>query len=153
MIYEDQTASSANAFQWSKEIASNFFIQSNVKPDQDATKVENTINEVLAKFLAEGPTVAELSRAKASYFSGYIKGLERIGGFGGKSDVLASNQTYFGDSKFYKTFNTYVAETTIADLKATANKWLSKGKHTLICEPYPKYTTAESQVDRSKGLP
>ncbi len=153
LIYEDQTASSANAFQWSKEIASNFIIQSNVKPDQDAAKIEQTLNEVLAKFLAEGPTEEELSRAKASYFSSYIKGLERIGGFGGKSDVLASNQTYFGDSKFYKTFNTYISETTIADLKATANKWLSKGKHTLICEPYPKYTTDEPQIDRSKGLP
>ena len=51
LIYEDQTASSAQAFEWSKELASNFIIQVNVKPGQSVDAVEATVNKVFAEFL------------------------------------------------------------------------------------------------------
>lgn len=150
LVYEDQTASSVTSFQWSKEITSNFVIQANVKPGQSPQEVESTINRVLTEFLETGPTEEELKRAKATYFSGFIKGMERIGGFGGKSDILARSAIYFDDPEYYKTQLQHVSETTINDLKQTANQWLTKGKHTLICNPFPEYSTTASEVDRSK---
>ncbi len=149
LVYEDQIASSVNSFQWSKEISGNFLIQANVKPGQSPEQVEATLDEVLAEFLVNGPTEEELQRAKASYFSGFIKGMERIGGFGGKSDILARSAIYFDDPDYYKTQLQHVSETTVEDLKATANRWLSHGKHTLICKPFPEYSTTTSEVDRS----
>jgi predicted Zn-dependent peptidase len=149
LVYEDQTASSVNSFQWSKEISSNFVIQANVKPGQSAEEVEATLDQVLAEFLETGPTETELNRAKASYFSGFIKGMERIGGFGGKTDILARSATYFDDPEYYKIQLRHVSEATIADLKNTAKKWLSQGKHTLVCEPFPEYSVTTSEVDRS----
>lgn len=149
-IYEDQTASSVVSFQGSSEIASTFVTWANVKPGQDYKKIEKELLEEINKFIENGPTEAELKRVKAAYFSGFIKGLERIGGFGGVSDILASNQTYFGDAGYYKTVLNYAESATIEDLKKTAKKWLSKGKHTLICKPFPEYTSNKSVVDRSK---
>ncbi|WP_394971773.1 M16 family metallopeptidase [uncultured Croceitalea sp.] len=149
-IYEDQTASSVVSFQGSSEIASTFVTWTNVKPGQDYKKIEKELLEEINKFIENGPTEAELKRVKAAYFSGFIKGLERIGGFGGVSDILASNQTYFGDAGYYKTVLNYAESATIEDLKKTAKKWLSKGKHTLICKPFPEYTSNKSVVDRSK---
>lgn len=149
-IYEDQSASAATSFQWSSEIASRFIAYVNVKEGQDAKKLERELEEEIAKFVAEGPTEAELKRVKAAYFSGFIKGLERIGGFGGVSDILASNQTYHGDASYYKTQLKYVEEATAQDLMETAKKWLSKGKHILVCEPFPEYSIETSTVDRSK---
>ena len=149
LVYEDQTASSVTSFQWSKEISSNFVIQANVKPGQSAEEVEATLNQVLVEFLETGPAEAELNRAKASYFSGFIKGMERIGGFGGKTDILARSATYFDDPEYYKVQLQHVSEATVADLKNTANKWLSQGKHTLVCEPFPEYSVTTSEVDRS----
>ena len=44
----------------------------------------------------------------------------------------------------------YVEEASIADLQKTAAKWLTKGKHILVCTPFPEYDIVESSVDRSK---
>ncbi len=148
--YEDQSATGASAFQSSSEIASNFYISVNVKPGNDPAAVEATTNQILAEFLENGPTEAELQRAKANYYTNLIKGIERIGGFGGKSDILARNEVYFGDPGYYKKQLEMVAGTSADDLKQTARKWLSNGKHTLIAEPFPDYGTIQTGVDRSK---
>ena len=150
LVYEDQTASSAVSFQASSEIASNFITYVNVKSGGNAEIVKATLLAELDNFIKNGPTEAELKRVKASYFADFIKGLERIGGFGGTSDILASNETYFGDASNYKKTLKYVQDATIEDLKATAQKWLTKGKHTLICNPFPEYSIVKSSVDRTK---
>ena len=150
LIYEDQSATSANAFQSSSEIASNFVVQINVKPGNEVADLEATTLQILNDFIANGPTQEELDRAKSSYFANFIKGLERIGGFGGTSDILASSATYHGDPEHYKKVLGYVENATVEDIKATAQKWLRQYHHTLICTPFPEYTTVASDVDRSK---
>lgn len=149
-IYEDQSASDATSFQWSSEIASRFVAWLNVKQGQDAKKLEKELWAEIEKFIQEGPTEAELKRVKAAYFANFIKGLERIGGFGGVSDILASNQTYHGDADYYKTQLKYIEEATIGDLQNTAKKWLTKGKHILVCKPFPEYAVEQTSADRSK---
>ncbi len=149
-IYKDQSASAAVSFQSSSEIASEFIAWLNVKPGQDAEKLEKELWDEIDKFIKEGPTEEELKRVKASYFANFIKGLERIGGFGGVSDILASNETYHGDASYYKTQLKFVENATAEDLKKTAAKWLTKGKHVLICNPFPEYAVEPSTIDRSK---
>lgn len=150
LVYDDQIASSVVSYQSSSEIASTFITWANVKPGEDVEKVKTILQEEITKLMNEGPTEDELKRVKASYFSGFIKGLERIGGFGGISDILASNETYFGDASYYQTVLKYAEEATITDLKATATKWLSKGKHVILAKPFPEYEVTKSTVDRSK---
>ena len=153
LVYDEQIASSVSAFNWESELAGMFMIQADVKPGVDNKVVENAINEELAKFLAEGPTMEELNRAKTSYFAGFIRGIERIGGFGGKSDILAQNQVFMGDAEYYKTRLVGVKNTTPESVKAAANKWLSDGKFYYEVNPFPDYKTVETDIDRSKGLP
>ncbi|MDE3740580.1 M16 family metallopeptidase [Maribacter polysaccharolyticus] len=150
LVYEDQIASSVVSFQASSEIASNFISWANVKPGEDPEKVRMLMQAEIDRLINEGPTEKELKRVKAAYFSGFIKGLERIGGFGGVSDILASNETYFDDAGYYKKVLKYVEEATVQDIKETAKKWLTQGKHTLVCEPFQEYTTVASSIDRSK---
>jgi len=150
LVYDDQIASSVVSFQASSEISSNFVTWANVKPGEDVDRVQKIMEEELTKLMNEGPSEKELKRVKAAYFSGFIKGLERIGGFGGVSDILASNETYFEDASYYETVLKYVEDATIADVKGTAKKWLSKGKHVLLCKPFPEYTVEKSTIDRSK---
>jgi len=153
LVYEDQIASNVAAFQSSSEIASNFIVYANVKPGHDIDEVRTKLLAEIDNLIKNGPTEEEMKRVKADYFSGIIKGTERIGGFGGVSDVLASNQTYHGDASYYKTQLKFVENATAADLQATAKKWLTKGKHTLICKPFPEYTVVKSDIDRSKLPP
>ena len=149
LVYEDQIASSVVSFQGSSEISSNFITWANVKPGEEVSKIKQALWQEVKNLMENGPTEDELKRVKADYFADFIKGLERIGGFGGVSDILASNETYFEDSNYYKTVLKYVEEATIADVQATAKKWLSQGKHVLICNPFPEYEVTASSVDRS----
>lgn len=151
LIYEDQTATSASAFHWAKEISGNFVIQANVKPGESHEEVEAVILEELEKFINEGPTEQELVRAKSQFFSGFIKGLERIGGFGGKSDILASSTVYGGEPDAYKEYMEYFEDATVEDIRKTCEKWLSEGKFTLVCTPFPEYKADETvSADRTK---
>lgn len=153
LVYEDQTASGASAFVWPKEISGNLITQVTVKPGQDVDAVEKTLNAIMEDFIKNGTTQEELDRVRAQYFANFIKGMERIGGFGGKSDILAENEVYGGSPDYYKTVLKWINEATPADIKNVAQQWLTKGKYTQVCTPFPDYKTTPSTVDRSKGLP
>jgi zinc protease len=150
LIYEDQTASSAYTYVDSREIGSNFILSVNVKPGKSAEAVEKTVDEIFKEFLEKGPTQDELDRVRSRYFSGFLKGTERIGGFGGKSDILATNQVYGGSPDYYKTTLKYVAEATVEDILKVSREYLSSGKYVLLCKPFPAYKVAENGVERSK---
>jgi predicted Zn-dependent peptidase len=150
LVYEDQTASSAYAYIDPMEIAGNLYVEATVKPGVSAEKVEETMNAVIQEFLDKGVTQDELDRVRSRYFSSFLKGIERIGGFGGKSDILATNEVYGGSADYYKTTLKYVAEATVEDMMKVSREWLTSGKYVLVCKPFPSLTAAASGVDRSK---
>jgi len=150
LVYEKQICTSAMAFNGASEIGGGFVIMANVKKGKTVEEVETAIREILKDLLKNGPTEEEMKRVKASYFAGFIKGLERIGGFGGKSDLLAENEVYAGSPDFYKTGNKWFNETTAKEVQMIATKWLSDGDLTLICDPFPEYSVTGTEVDRSK---
>jgi len=150
LVYDDQLATNVFSFQFSREIGSHFIVVAEVRPDADPAQAEKAMDEEMARFLKDGPTAEELKRVKTQYRAGFIRGIERIGGFGGKSDVLAMNEVYGGSPDFYKTTLQLVAGATADDLRGTAKEWLSDGVYVLDVRPFPKYETVSSNVDRSK---
>jgi zinc protease len=151
LVYDDQIATNANAFVPLNEIAGQFYVQATAKPGGDLAQVEKELDEELARFLKEGPTAEELARVKAQYEANFIRGIERIGGFGGKSDRLAQSQVFRGSPDAYKISLRRVQEATAEDLKAAANRWLSDGVFILEVQPFPNYKTATTGADRSKA--
>ncbi|MBI4914536.1 MAG: insulinase family protein [Acidobacteria bacterium] len=150
LVYDDQIATDVNAFQGESEIGSNFLIVATAKPGGDLAKVEAAINEELARFLAGGPTADELSRVKTQNRAAFVRGIERIGGFGGKSDILASNQVYGGDPGFYKVRMAQRDAATAEAVRKAASAWLSDGTYVLEVHPFPQVEAAKTGVDRSK---
>ena len=150
LVYDEQIATSVRAYYSPSEIGSQFFITADIKPGIEISNVEQEINEELAKVLKEGPTEKELKKMKTQYFANFVKGVERVGGFGGKSDILAQNMVYGGSPDYYKTYNKYISETSSADIITSGQKWLSDGVYILEIHPFPKYSTTASDVDRTK---
>lgn len=150
LVYEEQIATSVSSYVDLKEIAGQFYIDVTAKPGQDLKKIEQIIDEELNKIISEGPTEKELERVKTQYFSRFIRGSERIGGFGGKSDILASNMTYGGSPDYYKTTLQQISDATVSGIKNTAAKWLSDGVYVLEVHPFPEYTTTDTGADRTK---
>ena len=150
LVYEEQIATNVSAYVDLKEIAGQFYIDVTAKPGQDLKKIEQIIDEELNKIIAEGPSEKELERVKTQYFSRFIRGSERIGGFGGKSDILASNMTYSGTPDYYKTTLQQISVATVSGIKNTAAKWLSDGVYVLEVHPFPEYTVTDAGADRTK---
>jgi zinc protease len=149
LVYDEQIATDVSAFVFGREIGSQFMIIATAKPGQDLAAVERAINEELARFLENGPTAAELARVKTQTRAGFIRGIERIGGFGGKSDILAQGQVYRGDPAAYKTLLARTQAATAKNLLDAARAWLSDGVYVLAVRPFPEYAAASEQVDRA----
>jgi zinc protease len=103
LVYDEQIATDVAAYAWTAEISGLFGIEVTARPGGDLAKTEKAIDEEVARFLDAGPTQAELQRAQAQELAGFVRSIERIGGFGGKSDILAMNETYRGSPDFYQT--------------------------------------------------
>jgi zinc protease len=150
LVYDDQTATAVSAFLDAREIGSLFYVTATAKPGDDLTKVEKGVDEELTRLLKSGPTQAELDRIRTAWFARFVRGAERIGGFGGKSDILAQNAVYGGSPDAYKKTLQWVANATPADIKRVANQWLGDGQYALEILPYPNLAPAAQGADRKK---
>jgi zinc protease len=150
LVYKDQIATSASADDNNNEIAGQFYVTLTAKPGGDLRAVELAANEELQNFLKNGPTEAELQLAKTQILGNYARTMERIGGFGGKSDILARCQTYLGNPDCYKIYLQRIQAATPASVKAAAVEWLSDGDYVLEVQPYPTTYKTSAPIDRSK---
>ncbi|MCW5978726.1 MAG: insulinase family protein [Bryobacteraceae bacterium] len=150
LVYDDQSCTSASAAINTGEIASQFIITANVRPGVDPAAVEKAIDEELERFLKDGPTAEELKRVQTRFIADFLRGVERIGGFGGKSDVLAAGQVYAGSPDAYKKHVANMQAASTADIHGAAKAWLSDGVFVLKVEPFPRYEViSATDVDRS----
>ncbi len=157
LVYEDQIATDAVAFIDSREIASQIVVWATARPGEDLAVVEQALDEELERFLAEGPTEEELARVKAQRKAQFIRGIERIGGFGGKSDILARSEVYGGSPDAYQQRYNDFESATPDGIRTTAQEWLSDGVYVLEVHPFPEFSAAAEGADRSQtptvGLP
>ena len=150
LVHDDRIASDVAAFAFPLEIAGLFGVVATAMPGQDLASVEAAIDEEVERFLAEGPTRDELTRITTRRKAAFVRGAERVGGFGGKSDILAQNEVYLGDPGAYKDTLQVWNTATAKELLAAANQWMARGQYVLEVQPYEEYSVAESTVDRSK---
>jgi zinc protease len=153
LVYDDQIATSVNAFVMTRQFGSLFLVFATAQPGQDLAEVEAVLDEELQAFLASGPTAAELARAQASQRASFIRGVERIGGFGGKSDVLAASEVYLGSPDGHERQQENILNANVADVHGAATEWLDDGVLTVEVRPFATYTTSETTLDRSSGPP
>ena len=153
LVYEDQIATDASSFVLERQFGSLFILQATAQPGQDVAAVEAALDEELRAFLESGPAAAELARAQAGQRASFVRGVERIGGFGGKSDVLASSEVYLGSPDGHRRVQETVLGAAPADVHAAAVEWLSRGALTVEVQPFPAWAAAAGGVDRSAGPP
>jgi predicted Zn-dependent peptidase len=176
LVFDDKLADNVAAFAWGSELGGLFIVQADVKAGADAAKVEAAISEEMARLIKDGPTDTEVAQAKTVIKSGFIRGVERIGGFGGKADVLAECAVFTGKADCFRESLAVIEKTSAKTLKSVAGQWLSSGDHTLSIVPGerppvveepavanlapsvipkadPKFTTVKTDLDRKAGVP
>lgn len=152
LVYEKELATDVGAGMNTGELGSNLIITATVKPGVDTAMVEREIDAVVNETLASGPTPAELQRIKNINLADFLRGIERLGGFGGRSDVLAQSMTFGGKPDAYLDALEIMANATPASVKNAANKWLRANHYTMVVNPFPKLSPGQTTVDR-KILP
>ncbi len=150
LVYDDQIATQVSVSVNPREIGSQVRIQATARRGEELATLETAIDEELKRFFQEGATERELSRVKNQFVSRFIRGIERVGGFGGKSDILARNEVYGGRPDYYKTTLQRVLSAQPDDLTRAAHQWLSDGVYILEVHPFPDFKTTKSDVDRSQ---
>ena len=153
LVYEKQIATSVSSFYYDREIAGMFFIVADVVAGVDPANVESAMDEVMATFIKRGPNPKLLKAEKTKILAGFIRGIQRIGGFGGKSDLLATCQTYTGDPGCYQKNAAYLDAVTPSKMKATFAEWIDDTPYVLTILPTDKYTVGETDLDRTSGVP
>jgi zinc protease len=150
LVYDDQIASDVSVYVDAREIAGQFVVQVTAAPGHNLTEIDKAANEETARFLKDGPTPEELQRVQTQYLASYLRGVERIGGFGGTSDKLAQFEVYTGDAANYKVSLARVRAATADDLKSAANRWLSDGAYVAEVMPFPDYKADAAATDHAK---
>ena len=152
LVYEKGLATAVAVGVDEKELGSTFDIVVTLKPGTDAPAVEREIDAVLAELLDKGPNAQELARVRTSELAGFSRSIERLGGFGGRSDVLAQSMTYGGSPDAYLGRLEGFVTATPQQVKAVANKWLRAHHYTMTVRPFAKLAAVKSTIDR-KVLP
>ena len=150
LVYDDQIATDVSAYLNPREIGGQFVIQATARPGVELARVEKVVDEELARFLAEGPTAQEVQRVRTQYLANFVRGVDRIGGFGGKSDVLAMSQAYLGDAAAYKVKLAREREATPAKIQAAAKRWLSDGEYVSEVFPFGDPQASTTSADRNQ---
>jgi len=106
-----------------------------VKPGADPVAVGKRLDQLLADYLAKGPSNDEVLRAATQQVSGTISGLEKVGGFSGKAVTLAEGAVYSDDPGKYKKDLAAYAAATPQSVSEAARKWLSRPVFRLTVAP------------------
>ncbi|MEJ6011894.1 pitrilysin family protein [Novosphingobium aquae] len=126
LVRGSQQAVSVSASTQLHEQLSFIEAQMDVKPGVDRAVAEKAFDDVIARFIAEGPTEDEVRRSATRTVSGQIGALEQVGGFGGKGSTLAEGALYSNDPEQYKKDFAALAALTPEKVRAAVAKWMGR---------------------------
>ncbi len=151
LLYDKQLASNAVAFQSGQPLGGAFMMWATARPGVELKQIEQIIDAEIARLAKEGPTVEELNRAKTKWEFGFISGLERIGGFGGKSDLLNQYNTFLGNPGMFEQDLARHRNVTAEGVKSAVDKYLNTKNRVLVrFRPEKSGQPSQVAVDRTK---
>jgi zinc protease len=149
LVYEKELATAVTAGVGSRELGSLMTVTVTLKPDADVAAAEREMDSVINELIEKGPTAEELQRARSRNLAGFLRSLERLGGFGGRSDVLAESMTFGGSPEAYLDGIELMAKAQPEDVRHAAQRWLKANNYTMVVSPFPKIAGNKVKLDRS----
>jgi zinc protease len=152
LVYDKQLASNVISFNNGMEISGFFVVNATARPGASLSDIEQTVTAEIARLARNGPTPEEVDRAKTKWEYNFVTGLERIGGFGGKADLLGQYNTFLGDpNKFDEDVQRYRGATA-ASIREAVSKYLDTRNRVLVrFHPETSARGAADTFDRTKA--
>ncbi|HXM79474.1 MAG TPA: pitrilysin family protein [Thermoanaerobaculia bacterium] len=151
LVYDKQLCSTVNSFQNSGEISGFFTVIATARPGVSLPEVERIVTEEIARLAKAGLTAAEVDRAKSKQEFAFVSGIERIGGFGGKADLLNQYNTYLGDPGKFEADIDRHRRVTAGQAREAVARYLNTQNRLLVrFHPEKSGRAPETALDRSK---
>jgi zinc protease len=128
LVYDLQIAQDVSAFQQSQALGSSYVIIATARPGQTLDKLQAVIDEELDKLRKTPPEAREMTRALNQTEANFYRGMERVGGFGGKADQLNSYYKSAGTPDFFEKDLARYRAVTAAEVQAAVEKYLPKDR-------------------------
>ncbi|HYK50954.1 MAG TPA: insulinase family protein, partial [Terriglobales bacterium] len=132
LVYEKQIAQDVSVQNQSLLLGSVLELQVTAKPGVKPEDLEKAIDVELDKLRTEGPTQAELDRARNLIETSIISGLERLGGFGGLADRLNQYNQFLHDPGYLPKDLERYNRATVADIKRIAAEKLKTSARAVV---------------------
>lgn len=144
LVFEKQVASSVSASNPSLGLGGYFQITATANRGHTVQELQPLVQAVLDDVKKNGVTEAEVERAKRNILANMLRQVERIGGFGGKADLLNTYQTFLGDPGFLPRDIARYRAVTAESVKEFAIKFLPDDRRIeLDIEPIAKTASAQ----------
>ena len=150
LVREEQIATEVEGFAWLREIGGLFVVEVTAQPGQDLASLERALDQEVARLLADGPSRQELARVKAEERARFLRGIEKVGGLGGKSDVLAESEVFGGSPDAYRFSLERRQAASAGEVRDAARRWLDAGSTVIEVRPVPERRAKGPGVDRSQ---
>jgi predicted Zn-dependent peptidase len=129
LVYEQKIAQSVEAYQASGTVGSRFMIGVIARPGVPLDKLEAAVDRELAKVRKDKVTPEELSRAKNSYESQFVRGLESVRQ---RASILNQYQAEVGDPGYVQKDLDRYRSATADGLHDVAAKMLDPSKRVVL---------------------
>jgi len=139
LVRRQQVATSVSAFNFGMvDGADLLVVTATGKPGSSADSLERALVAELDR-AAQTITPAALDRARTNRRFQYVNGLQRMGGFGGRADLLAEAWTYYRDPNWVNTRLAEYAAVKMEDLRAlVAERLTPDNRATIVFVPAKK---------------
>ena len=129
LVYDLQLAQEVSADQDSYALASVFNVEALARPGHAAAELQAAVDAELERFIAEGPTEAEVERARNQIERQLYQSLQKAGG---RADLLNLYNHYLGDPGYLPKDIERYARATAADVKRAMQTYLSKNARVVV---------------------
>ena len=136
LVYDTQMAQDVSAFQQSAPLGSSFMIVATARPGRTIEEIQKAIDEELDRLRRQPPDAREVQRAINQIEASFYRGMERVGGFGGKADQLNAYFVAGGGPDYFAEDLARYTSLSPADVQAAMVGWLPQDRRVeLIVEP------------------
>ena len=150
LIQETALAQEVSVSQDDQEIVSEFSVSVTLRDESDQAEVERIVQEELDRFAKSGPSADELERAQTAEEASFLRGIQQVGSWGGKADLLNRYNHYVGTPDYLAQDMARFQGATVASVRETFAKWI--GPDRFVFEVHPLGTLeamAAAELDRT----
>jgi zinc protease len=146
LVYELQVAQDVAAYQQSAGLASTFDVVVTARSGKTLEELRALVDAEITRLREQPPTERELTRVKNQTEATLLTRLERVGGFGGKADLLNSYYFSAGNAGYFQEDLARTTALSTNDVQAVAQRFLGPGRVLLSVVPAGKRELAVPEV-------